>query len=293
MKNQAYQTPKNWQEYELIDSGDGKKLERFGQFTLIRPETAATWHPNLQEKDWFKMHQAQFLPTGHKGGKWETSEGRNFKKEWQLRYPLGKKQLTFMLQTTAFKHIGLFPEQAANWDYIHQQCTKIKNAKVLNLFAYTGGATLAAKAAGADVTHVDSIKQVVQWGSKNMKLSGLDHVRWVVEDAIKFVQREVKRGKKYHGIILDPPAYGLGKKGERWKLENSINELLSNISQLLESNQHFMVLNVYSNGLTPLSVKNFLYQHFPSSTQHEAMEMCLVDRFAKKLPLGVVGYASK
>jgi 23S rRNA (cytosine1962-C5)-methyltransferase len=197
--------------------------------------------------------------------------------------------IKFNLSLTSFKHVGIFPEQALNWDFIFNTIKKleVEQPRVLNLFAYTGGASLAAKAAGADVTHVDSIKQVINWSRENMESSNLKDIRWVVEDALKFVKREVKRGKKYHGIVLDPPAYGIGANGERWKLEDSINEILADISNLLEE-KHFLVLNVYSLGLSPLILENLIKTNFQNVENLDLGEVYLNAKSGIKLPLGIL-----
>jgi len=195
------------------------------------------------------------------------------------------------LALTSFKHVGIFPEQASNWDFIATKCKTFKHhPKVLNLFAYTGGASLAACQSGADITHVDSVKQVVTWSRENMESSNLDGIRWVIEDAFKFVQREVKRGKKYDGIILDPPAYGRGPQGEKWVLEKQINELLQMCSEILAP-QGFFIINLYSLGFSALITENLIYQHFKthlknSNAKIELGELYLTDKFKKKLPLG-------
>jgi 23S rRNA (cytosine1962-C5)-methyltransferase len=192
------------------------------------------------------------------------------------------------LALTSFKHVGIFPEQADNWDFIAKKLSENKQSekpKVLNLFAYTGGASVAACQAGADVTHVDSVKQVVTWSRENMEESGLDGIRWVIEDAFKFVQRDVRRGKKYDGIILDPPAYGRGPDGEKWVLEKQINELLSMCSEILTPTG-FFVINLYSLGFSTLITQNIIKQHFPERTNVESGELYLEDKYGKKLPLG-------
>jgi 23S rRNA (cytosine1962-C5)-methyltransferase len=195
------------------------------------------------------------------------------------------------LALTSFKHVGIFPEQAVNWNYIYQSITEIKKTvaapKFLNLFAYTGGASLAAKAAGADVTHVDSIKQVVTWARENMDLSKLENIRWVVEDAMKFVKREVKRGNKYNGIILDPPAYGHGPDGEKWKLEDNINEMMKLVLQLLDDEKCFVILNAYSLGLSAMVTENLLAEK--QNPKIEIGELYLQSTTNQKLPLGVFG----
>ncbi|HEY4786096.1 MAG TPA: class I SAM-dependent methyltransferase, partial [Bacteroidales bacterium] len=198
-------------------------------------------------------------------------------------------RLKMRLGLTAFKHVGLFPEQAENWNYIYQtiKTTNVATPRVLNLFAYTGGASLAAKAAGADVLHVDSVKQVINWSAENQQASKLDGIRWVVEDALKYVRREIKRGKTYHGIILDPPAYGRGPEGEKWVLEENINELIKICSQLLEKKDAFFVLNLYSMGFSALITENLIKAHFPMGKSYEMGELYLPDQSGKRLPLGV------
>jgi 23S rRNA (cytosine1962-C5)-methyltransferase len=195
------------------------------------------------------------------------------------------------LKLTAFKHVGVFPEQAVNWDYISStiKSFKTKNPKVLNLFAYTGGASLVAKAAGADITHVDSIKQVVTWANLNQELSGLKDIRWVVEDALKFVKREIKRGNIYNGIILDPPAYGHGPKGERWKLENQLTEMIQDVVKLLDPKEHFLILNTYSDGISPSDIHRLISTSFPLVKNLETGELYLKSLTNKKLLLGSLG----
>jgi 23S rRNA (cytosine1962-C5)-methyltransferase len=208
---------------------------------------------------------------------------------WNIKIP--EAAIKFRLALTSFKHLGIFPEQAVNWDYISSNIRKFKtpDAKVLNLFAYTGGASLISKAAGADTTHVDSIKQVVTWGNENMELSGLKDIRWVVEDALKFVKRELKRGKKYNGIILDPPAYGHGPNGEKWKLEDHINEMMQDVVQLLDPDEHFLILNTYSLGFSAVIVENLIRSAFPKVENLEIGELYLQATSGIKLPLGVFG----
>lgn len=191
---------------------------------------------------------------------------------------------------TAFKHVGIFPEQAVNWDYITQRIKSFKTAqpKLLNLFAYTGGASLAARAVGADTTHVDSIKQVVTWANENQEISGLKNIRWVVEDALKFVKREIKRGKKYNGIILDPPAYGHGPGGEKWKLEDNIQEMMADVVKLLDD-EHFLILNTYSLGFSSVIVENLIRSSYPMAQNLETGELYLQATSGCKLPLGVFG----
>lgn len=286
--------PENLPDYELIDSGNFEKLERFGKWVLRRPEPQAVWEKSLKESDWEKEAHASFFRKNADrmdadAGNWIVKKG--VPDRWIVRYKSANLDFKMRLAMTSFKHVGIFPEQANNWDFIARKIKEMKGGsdttdiKVLNLFAYTGGASLAAKQAGADVTHVDSVKQVVSWSRENMETSGLDGIRWVVEDAFKFVQREVKRGKKYQGIILDPPAYGRGPDGEKWVLEKQINELLKMCSELLAPGG-FFVINLYSLGFSALITQNLVRAHFPRVKQFESGELYLQDKFGKALPLG-------
>ena len=257
-------TPTLWRDYQLIDSGGFEKLERFGPHVLIRPEPQAVWQPHLPMAQWQRQAHARFEQLGSHAGRWQRL--RDMPDQWGLDYRGQGYRLQFKLALTAFKHVGLFPEQAANWEFIVAQVRQLQalgqaSPSVLNLFAYTGGATLAARAAGASVTHVDSVKQVVGWARENLERSGLEGVRWIVEDAFRFVQREVRRGARYHGILLDPPAFGHGAKGERWKLEDQIDSLLAELSQLLHP-QGFVVFNCYSLGFSSLILEHLLRQRF-------------------------------
>lgn len=279
-------TPNHWQDYELLDCGNFEKLERFGSAILRRPEPQALWDKVWDEIEWKKRTDITFKQKGSHSGEWVNP--KKLPSKWHLPYNGADFKLKFNLSLTSFKHVGIFPEQAANWDYIHSKLKGMSEPKFLNLFAYTGGASIAAKAAGADVTHVDSVKQVISWSKENMEASKLDNIRWVVEDAMKFVKREVKRGKIYQGIILDPPAYGIGANGERWQLEDSINELLKDISLLLDPKEHFLILNVYSMGLSALLVQNLVQQNFKHSQQLENGELYLQAQSGIKLPLGIL-----
>lgn len=281
-------TPTNWKDYELIDCGNFEKLERFGRFVLRRPEPQAIWDKVLDEKEWKALADGTFTQNGSHNGEWVAPKVPT---NWNIHYQYNGLKMRMKLGMTSFKHVGIFPEQAANWDFIYDSVEKmrIKEPKVLNLFAYTGGASLAAKAAGADVVHVDSVKQVVSWARDNMELSDLNNIRWTVEDAHKFVKREVKRGKIYQGILLDPPAYGIGAKGERWKLEESLNEMLTDLAQLLDPKNHFFLLNVYSLGLSALVAENLIKSHFPKATMVDTGELYLKSKSGMNLPLGVYG----
>lgn len=284
-------TPAAWADYELIDSGNFEKLERFGAFVTIRPETNATWPKTLSEKDWHEKAHVKFVETGLTSGNWEHL--KPMPSAWVMEYERGELQLKFNLELTKFKHVGVFPEQAANWDYIfdHLRSNSATPPRFLNLFAYTGGASLAAKAAGADVYHVDSIKQVVSWAHKNMVSSQLDNVRWVVEDALKFVQREVKRGSKYQGIILDPPAFGHGPKGESWKLEKQLEKLLRGVFTLLAKEHSFLILNTYTHGFSQSDIGMLAAKICTEQKrigQHELAELALPSTHGPSLPLGVL-----
>ena len=277
-------------DYELIDSGDFEKLERFGRYVVRRPEPQAIWRRSLTEEEWRRLADASFLRDGRseERGEWRLRSG--MPSRWTVDYAYEGLRLRMRLGLTSFKHVGLFPEQAANWNFIYDNCVRMRaegrTPKVLNLFAYTGGATLAARAAGADTTHVDSVKQVVTWARENMEQSGLEGVRWIVEDALKFVQREVRRGNRYNGIILDPPAYGRGANGEKWILEDNIGEMLECCARLLEPRGAFLVLNLYSMGLSATLASTAVRQAFGTPFEEQFGELCFDDRAGKRLPLG-------
>ncbi|HKC66591.1 MAG TPA: class I SAM-dependent methyltransferase, partial [Bacteroidia bacterium] len=202
--------------------------------------------------------------------------------------------IQFRLGLTSFKHVGVFPEQAVNWDTIFSFISQIEKPKFLNLFAYTGGASLAARAAGADVTHVDSIKQVVTWANENMQLSNLDNIRWMVDDALKFIKKEARRGNYYHGIILDPPAYGHGPNGEKWQLEDNISEMMSEVLKVLNPDKHLLILNAYSLGFSSIIIENFLrYYAKQHQSDLQTGELFLQAKSGVKLPLGVWGRLTK
>ncbi len=281
-------TPGPFADYELIDCGDFEKLERFGEFITIRPEPQAVWPKILTDGEWKHQANVKFAQKTSNSGEWQKI--RKMPDQWKMKYRLpNNEEVIFRLGLTAFKHVGIFPEQAANWDYIVNSIgtMKTQRPKVLNLFAYTGGASLAAAAAGAEVTHVDSIKQVINWSNENMLLSNLKDIRWLVDDALKFVQREVRRGNLYHGIILDPPAFGHGPKGEKWKLEENIAEMVKGVLQLLDPSEHFLILNAYSLGLSALVLENLL--KVKAGKKLHIGELYLQAKSGVKLPLGVFG----
>ncbi|MDB5118967.1 MAG: oxidoreductase [Sphingobacteriales bacterium] len=283
-------SPQGFKDYELLDCGDFEKLERFGEIILIRPEPQAVWAKGLPESEWTKLHHIRFKGRSATSGEWIKKNSKT-PDRWHITYQNKDISIKFRLALTSFKHLGIFPEQAVNWDYITKSINSFQNPepRILNLFAYTGGASLAARAAKADTTHVDSIKQVVTWANENQDLSGLENIRWVVEDALKFVKRELKRGKKYNGIILDPPAYGHGPNGEKWKLEDNIQEMMRDVVQLLDEEEHFLILNTYSMGFSSVIVENLIRSSFPKVQNLETGELYLQATSGFKLPLGVFG----
>lgn len=236
----------NWKDYEVIDTSDGEKLERWGDYILVRPDPQVIWHTPKKDKRWNKLN-GHYYRSKKGGGQWDFFD---LPEQWSINY----KELTFNLKPFSFKHTGLFPEQATNWDWCSE---KIKNAgrpiKVLNLFAYTGGATLAAANAGASVTHVDASKGMVTWAKENAVSSGLKDapIRWLVDDCTKFVKREIRRGNKYDAIIMDPPSYGRGPGGEIWKIEDSIYDFVKLCTEVLSDAPLFYLINSYTTGLAP------------------------------------------
>lgn len=283
-----------WEDYELIDCGDFEKLERFGKYITRRPEPQAIWHRTLPNGEWERMATASFVrekgAASDERGRWHLRPTQP--DQWFIRQRVGDKQIRMRLGLTSFKHVGVFPEQAENWNFIFERVqsqakrAKESRPKVLNMFAYTGGASLAAAAAGAEVTHVDSVKQCISWARENMEASHIEGIRWVVEDALKFARREVKRGHRYDGIILDPPAYGRGPEGEKWVLEQNIAEMLALCAELL-SDGGFLVLNLYSMGLSATLAKSAVNQLIPSPSFEQFGELLFTDRAGKSLPLGV------
>ena len=243
-----------WNDYEVIDCSKGEKLERWGDYLLVRPDPQVIWDTPKKENGWRKMN-GHYHRSSKGGGEWEFFQ---LPKEWTIQYSLPiNKKLTFHLKPFSFKHTGLFPEQAANWNWFSQliadAVSKGRQVKVLNLFAYTGGATLAAAAAGASVTHVDASKGMVTWAKENAISSGLKDapIRWLVDECVKFVEREIRRGNHYDAIIMDPPSYGRGPKGEIWKIEESVYPLIQLCSQILTDNPLFFLINSYTTGLQP------------------------------------------
>lgn len=235
-----------WKDYEVLDTSSGEKLERWGDYLLVRPDPQVIWNTPKTLRGW-KQPNARYHRSKKGGGEWEFF---NLPQQWDIHY----KSLTFHLKPFSFKHTGLFPEQAANWDWFSE---KIRNAgrpvKVLNLFAYTGGATLAAAAAGASVTHVDASRGMVGWAKENARSSGLSDapIRWIVDDCIKFAEREIRRGSRYDAVIMDPPSYGRGPKGEIWKIEDAVFPLVQLCAKLLSERPLFFLINSYTTGLAP------------------------------------------
>lgn len=239
----------NFKDYEVLDCGNGEKIERFGDYILRRPDPQAIWHPENFKK--YKVN-AIYHRSSKGGGSWEFID---LAKSWKISYDLDKKinnaKMVFNLKPFTFKHTGVFPEQAVNWNFIYEFCKKHNDYKVLNLFAYTGGATMAAALSGAKVTHVDASKGMVTWAKENADTSNIpnDRIRWIVDDCKKFVEREIRRGNTYDGIIMDPPSYGRGPNGEVWKIEDSIYDFVDLTMKLLKDKKSFLILNSYTTGL--------------------------------------------
>ena len=246
----------NWKDYELLDAGDGERLEKWGEYSLIRPDPQIIWKRNSGHPMW-KKADAMYRRSSKGGGEWSKND---LPEQWTISYG----DLKFILKPMGFKHTGLFPEQAANWDWfsglIRKSVSEGKEIKVLNLFAYTGGATLAAASAGASVVHVDASKGMVAQAKQNAQISGLGDkpIRYIVDDCKKFVEREIRRGNKYDAVIMDPPSYGRGPSGEIWKIEESVDELIGLTSELLSDDPLFFLINSYTTGLSPLAMQYIL-----------------------------------
>ncbi len=265
-----------WRDYEVIDTSNGEKLERWGKYHLLRPDPQVIWDTPKRAPQWKKLN-GHYHRSSKGGGEWEFFD---LPEQWSIQY----KNLTFQLKPFSFKHTGLFPEQAVNWDWFSSiiRDAKAKNPdreiKVLNLFAYTGGATLAAAAAGANVTHVDASKGMVAWAKENARSSGLEDapIRWLVDDCVKFVEREIRRGNHYDGIIMDPPSYGRGPKGEIWKIEESVYPFIELCTQILTDRPLFVLVNSYTTGLQP-AVLSYM------------MNTAIVSRFGGSVEAGEIG----
>ena len=243
-----------WDDYELIDAGNGNKLERWGNLITIRPEVQAYFKPGKPFSEWQRLAHWQFIETDKHAGTWQALRDAA-PKTWEISY----RQLRLQLELTRFKHIGLFPEQRSNWDYISENLRA--DGRFLNLFAYTGAASCSARQTGAEALHVDSVKALITWAHTNMERSGLNDIHWIREDALKFVERELKRGRHYQGIIMDPPAWGLGAKGEKWKLENKLEALIEGAQGLL-AKDGFLILNTYSPSISLAEITRLAHHYF-------------------------------
>ena len=275
----------NWRDYRLIDTSDGDRLEKWGNVTLIRPDPQVIWKNPSPAPEWDGA-DAKYNRSSSGGGSWDYH--KKLPESWNIGYG----DLKFLVRPTGFKHTGLFPEQAVNWELCRKLITGAgREISVLNLFAYTGGATLACAAAGAKVCHLDAVKNMVEWGKENARLSGLSDkpIRWITDDAMKFLGREIRRGNRYDGIILDPPSYGRGTNGELWKLEDCIFELMQRVTELLSDKPLFVLLNSYTTGLSP-SVMAYLLkmtvgQRFTADISAEEIGLP-VERTGLAIPCG-------
>ena len=282
-----------WKDYECILTGDGEKLERWGNIILRRPDPQIIW--NKDNFDMWNKYDAFYHRSNKGGGYWEYN--KKLPEFWTINY----NNLTFKVSPTNFKHTGIFPEQATNWDYVAEKIKEFKNndkeeMRILNLFAYTGCATMAASSAGADeVVHVDASKGMIEWAKENMHLSNLDSnkIRFIVDDVIKFLEREKRRGRTYHGIIMDPPSYGRGPNKEVWRLEDNLKELLDKAKDVLDPNYSFLLINSYTTGVSPLSLNNLLSLTF-NNTNVETGEIGLpVTKNNLVLPCGIYGKVTR
>ena len=257
-----------WNEYELIDCGNGRKLERFGEITLIRPEITATCKPHLPETRWTEMAHAEFVETSKNSGKWNIF--RQIPETWEVRFDSQSGHtICAELSLTTSKHIGIFPEQVINWQFIEREHGNFGNESFLNLFGYTGLSTVFASNFYEKATHIDSIRKMVEWTRRNAECSGRNNIRLITEDAQKFVEREIKRGNTYDGIILDPPAIGSGAKNEKWIFDEMIENLLTNVNQIAKS-KSFIIMNLYTHSVYGMDIRELLHKCFPNHN----IEMC-------------------
>lgn len=285
--------PSSWQQYELVDSGDFEKLERFGQYSLVRPEPQAIWPKSLSTGEWKRLADARFAReqkdkfrfTDDVKGGW--TKHRGMPDSWNVQYAYGDLRLTLRLALTGFGHVGVFPEQGSNWNFIFDTIRSwgVVTPRVLNLFAYTGAASVVARSAGADVVHCDASRPGLNWANQNMQLNNLKDIRWVYEDAFKFVKREVKRGSRYNGIIMDPPPYGRGPEGEKWTLQEQLDDLVRMSSALLEGQKSFFILSMYAVGLSAIVGANIVRAHFDVGNM-EYGEFFLKAKDDRDLPMG-------
>ena len=278
----------NWNDYKILDMADGQKLEKWGDVILARPDPQIIWKEKTYPEKW-KNINATYHRSKTGGGTWEYK--KKMPNQWQIKY----KELTFNIKPMGFKHTGLFPEQAVNWDWMMDKIKKAnRDIKVLNLFAYTGGATVACAAAGASVCHVDSSKGMTTWAKENIESSGLQNrpVRFIVDDVVKFVNREIRRGNKYDAIIMDPPSYGRGANGEVWQFENNIYDLVELCTNVLSDNPLFFLINSYTTGISSTVLKNIL--HLTVGKEHKGKIDCgeigiPMEKSDLILPCGIYG----
>lgn len=268
-----------WEDYELLDAGDSAKLERWGKIITIRPDRNAYFKPGWPRAEWVRLAHFEFREKSAQSGEWIPLK-RDFPSEWQI----GFSNIRLNLKLTQFKHLGVFPEQQYNWEFVEQNLSP--GDRFLNLFGYTGAVSLVARSKGADVFHIDSVKQIIAWGKDNMNLSGLTDIHWVLEDAMKFAAREVKRGRQYKGIIMDPPAFGLGANKERWKIEDKIGELLKLGKELLEPTG-FLIVNTYSPRLNLSDIQDITSVIFPEK-QVEIHKLAVESSTKKVLEYGEI-----
>lgn len=284
--------PSSWRDYRLLDSGNFEKLEQFGEYILIRPEPQAIWQPKLPMNAWLSQAHAHFSREQKDKFRFSDEVKGGWKKlkpmpeSWQISYASDSLELKLRLALTGFGHVGMFPEQAENWNFIYKTISawNQKDFRVLNLFAYTGAASVVASMAGAEVTHCDASRPGLNWANQNMQLNGVDGIRWVHEDALKFVRREAKRGNKYNGVIMDPPPYGRGPDGEKWTLQEKLDELIGYSKELLTPSNNFFILSMYAAGLSPLVGLNVVKTHF--TAQPEFGEFFLKSGSGSDLPMG-------
>ena len=276
-----------WKDYEVLDTSDGEKLERWGKYYLVRPDPQVIWFTSKEDRRW-RDFDARYARSNSGGGQWSRNR---LPERWQIRY----RELTFNVKPMNFKHTGVFPEQAANWDFIDAQIRSAgRRINVLNLFAYTGGATLAAAAAGASVCHVDAAKGMVAWAKENAASSGLSEtpIRWIVDDCAKFVEREIKRGRRYDAVIMDPPSYGRGPSGEIWKLEKDLYPFVKLVAGVLSDEPLFFIINSYTTGLAPsvltCLLKTVIEPRFGGHTESDELGLPVTDS-GLVLPCGATG----
>jgi 23S rRNA (cytosine1962-C5)-methyltransferase len=272
-------------DYELLDAGDGRKLERFGPYVLDRPEVEAKG-AKKQADLWFQADY-RFEQTSPSSGVWHYNDALS--DSWLIDYRIGNKTLKFKLELSKFKHIGLFPEQAENWRYLFNAVQQIDDFRFLNLFAYTSVASTVAAAAGAEVTNVEALKQLSNWGKENASLNQIENVRWLVDDARTYVQRSVRRKERYHGIILDPPAFGHGSKGKRWILEKHLEDLIRDLSKIIVPENFFFIINTYSPKMPEQELRKILQNHLPANAQIKIQPLSLKNDSGASFTTGNLG----